>query len=104
MPLLHLQTRTGSGDISSWSKKSHCTALFVGVTGPRTARQIRGLSPDDKVKLIVVNLGAPRLFPRSRGYRQVIQLYFNHKDAGKKIAQFREEILQSSQGTFALKN
>lgn len=104
MPLLHLQTRTGSGDISSWSKKSHCTALFVGVTGPRTARQIRGLSPDDKAKLIVVNLGAPRLFPRSRGYRQVIQLYFNHKDAGKKIAQFREEILQSSQGTFALKN
>lgn len=102
MPSVHMQSRTGSGDIASWMKKHRCTALFVGVTGPRTARQIRGLSPEHKSKLIIVNLGAPRLFPRSRGYRQVIQLYFNHKDAGRKIAKYREEILQSSQGTFAL--
>lgn len=104
MPELHLQNRTSSADIAAWMKKHHCTALFVGVTGPRTARQIRGLSPENRSRLIVVNLGAPRLFPRTRGYRQVIQLYFNHKDAGKKIAQYREEILQSSQGTFALKD
>ncbi|UXR65758.1 glycoside hydrolase family 3 protein [Bdellovibrio bacteriovorus] len=104
MPNLHLRNHTSSADIISWIKKHHCMALFVGVTGPRTARQIRGLTPDSKSKIIVVNLGAPRLFPRSRGYRQVIQLYFNHKDAGKKIAKFREEILQSSQGTFALKD
>ena len=104
MPRLQLLAHSTATDISGWMKRHQCTALFVGVTGPRTARQIRGLATEDKKKMIVVNLGAPRLFPRSRGYRQVIQLYFNHKDAGKKIAQHKQEILQSSQGTFALKD
>ncbi|AHZ85644.1 Beta-hexosaminidase [Bdellovibrio bacteriovorus] len=104
IPVLKLENSSQGKDLSALLKKKQCTALFVGVTGPRTARQVRGLSPQERQKLIVVNLGAPRLFPKSRGYRQVIQLYFNHKDAGRKIAQYRDEILKSSQGSFALKD
>lgn len=101
MPQLRLKNTTTSQALSDWMKSKRCSALFVAVIGPRTARQIRGLPPKDKNKIIVVNLGAPRLFPRSRGYRQVLQLYFNHKEAGKKVAQHTDEILSSSQGSFA---
>lgn len=104
IPALRLTNNSNTKDITLWFKKKKCDALFIGVTGPRTARQVRTLSKAEKQKAIVINLGAPRLLPTSRGYRQVIQLYFNHKDAGKKIAQHRDEILQSSQGSFALKN
>lgn len=88
--------------ISSWLKKSACTVVFVAVTGPRTAGQIKQLNPTDRARLIAVNLSSPRLVNKHLGYRQVIQLYFNHKDAGKKIVQHMEDILASAQGSFAM--
>lgn len=102
MPHLKLENTSTTATIAAWMRSKRCSAFFVAVTGPRTARQISGLQAVDKGKTIVVNLGAPRLFPHNRGYRQVLQLYFNHKDAGKKIAEYTEEILRSSQGSFAM--
>jgi len=91
-------------DFLAWIQTSNCNVTLAAVTGPKTAALMKSLPAAQKKNLIVVNLGAPRLMPNSKGYLRVIQLYFNHTDSGKKIAQHLDEILTNPTGSYAFLN
>lgn len=95
---------TGAFDkeqVQEWMREKNCALTVAAITGPKTAALLKSLPAQEKKNLIVVNLGAPRLMPQQKGYLRVIQLYFNHVDSGKKIAQHLEEILNDSSGSYA---
>lgn len=83
-----------STEIMQWSE-GRCPIMVMAITGAKTAKLLRSLPKDIKSKMIVVNLSSPGLIPRERPYRKVIQLYFNHKDSGKKVAEHLNEILNN---------
>lgn len=103
---IHTSLLTNTSDstgITEWINSSKCTASIVAVTGPKTAAAVKGLSKEMKANLIVVNLGSPKLIVKDKSYRKVLQLYFNHKDSGKKVAQHLEEILNTNDATYVLR-
>lgn len=88
-------------DVTVFKKNSRCEIVLMAVTGPKTARLLTMLPTDVKKSVVVVNLGSPGLVPKEAGYRKLLQLYFNHKDSGKKVAEHFPEILSSDSGNFA---
>jgi beta-N-acetylhexosaminidase len=70
--------------------------------GPATARILKTLSDTAKKKMIVVNLGSPTLTSEKESFKKILQLYFTHKEAGKKIAQHLDEILKDSSQSYAI--
>lgn len=85
-------------ELVTWMKNNSCQLVVAAITGPKTASLIRTLSREEKKKIIVVNLGSPRLVPNSKGFLSVVQLYFNHADSGKKVALYLNEIIESNSG------
>lgn len=83
-------------EMENWIQSNHCPVSIVAVTGPKTARLVYELPLKLKKKLVVVNLSAPKLLASQKGFLRVLQLYFNHNDSGKKVAQHLDEILDSS--------
>lgn len=79
--------------IKQWLKSQSCTKIIAAVTGPKTARLLNSLAAKTKSETIVVNLAAPKYFPKEDDYFRVIQLYFNHDSAGTKIAEYLDQIL-----------
>ncbi|UYL10572.1 glycoside hydrolase family 3 protein [Bdellovibrio sp. SKB1291214] len=88
-------------DVTVFKKNSRCEIVLMAVTGPKTARLLTMLPADIKKSAVVVNLGSPGLVPKEAGYRKLLQLYFNHKDSGKKVAEHFLEILGSNSENFA---
>ncbi|UOF00416.1 glycoside hydrolase family 3 protein [Bdellovibrio reynosensis] len=101
--VLLLSAKSTSEEITAWINKENCPASVIAVTGPKTATTVKALSEDLRGTLIVVNLGSPRLFNEGKGYRKVLQLYFNHKDSGKKVAQHLDEILNANTSHYVLR-
>lgn len=93
----------GSAVLSDWIHAQRCPSVVFNVTGPASAKMARALPAKVRSKTVVVNLGAPRLLRSEKGYFRVIQLYFSHSQAGKKIAQHLNEILQDSSSSYAIK-
>ena len=99
----HIAGDSDSTEVMQWTEGAHCPLLVLAITGGKTAKLLRSLPSDIKKKTIVVNLGSPGLVPRERPYKKVIQLYFNHKDSGKKVAEHLNEILGLSSSSVAIK-
>lgn len=92
--LFMVKGSTSPAALKSWVFKENCPLIVSGVTGKKTLGILRAL-PDEKRKLtLVVNLSAPSLIPSNEGFLKILQLYFNHNDAGKKIAQNLQQILR----------
>ncbi|WP_413576381.1 glycoside hydrolase family 3 protein [Bdellovibrio sp. HCB290] len=91
-------------DILGPFKTMQCGVILVAVTGPKTARLLRALPEDIKKNSVIINLGSPGLVPKEHPYRKLVQLYFNHKDSGKKVAEHFPEILSSDSESFAWMN
>jgi beta-N-acetylhexosaminidase len=89
-------------DVTIFRRNSRCEIVVMAVTGPKTARLLAMLPTELKKNIVVVNLGSPGLVPKEYGYRKLLQLYFNHKDSGKKVAEHFPEILNSDSENFAL--
>lgn len=89
-------------EMENWILSNHCPVSIVAVTGPKTAHLVYDLTSKLKKKLVVVNLSAPILLARQKGFLRVIQLYFNHNDSGKKVAQHLDEILDSSIHSYSI--
>lgn len=92
-----LTKKTLTKQMMNWAAHIKCPIAIVAVTGPRTAALVKSLPLRFKKRVIVVNLGAPTLMGKPNGYYRVLQLYFNHRDAGKKVAQHFTEILESGE-------
>ncbi|WP_413559181.1 glycoside hydrolase family 3 protein [Bdellovibrio sp. HCB209] len=88
-------------DVTNIKKSSGCGIVLMAVTGPKTAKLLKMLPLDVKKSIVVVNLGSPGLVPKEHPYRKLLQLYFNHKDSGKKVAEHFPEILSAESGNFA---
>lgn len=82
-----------TAQIRKWLASHSCTKVVAAVTGPKTARMLNALSSKIKSTTIVVNLAAPKFVAKEEDFFRVIQLYFNHDSAGKKIAENLEQIL-----------
>lgn len=91
-------------DVESFIKKSRCDSTVIAVTGPKTSRLIKHLSPQTKRKLVVSNLGAPHLVSHESSFLRVINLYFAHDDAGTEVAQHLEEIFRQNGMSLAHSN
>ncbi|MEN0058127.1 MAG: glycoside hydrolase family 3 protein [Bdellovibrio sp.] len=89
--------------VMNWMKQQDCSIQMITITGPKTAALVANFPAELKKKSLVINLGAPRLFKQSEEYLKVVQLYFSHQDSGKKIAQYFDEILGSSQQNYVLR-
>ncbi|MGE5085821.1 MAG: glycoside hydrolase family 3 protein [Bacillota bacterium] len=96
-----LQSTSSSLDVTKNAPLNRCPIVLIGVTGKKTAAILKSLPLDIKKRTVVVNLTAPGLVPKEQPYRRVIQLYFNHKDSGKKIAEQFTEILSNDTENFA---
>ncbi|KYG69714.1 beta-hexosaminidase [Bdellovibrio bacteriovorus] len=97
-----------TGDFSKdlaaeWMTSTKCPVSVIAITGPKTAALVKSLSPQEKKSVIVVNLGAPKLLTKEKGYLRVLQLYFNHTDSGQKVAQHLDDILASSTTSYVLR-
>ncbi|MFM6929918.1 MAG: glycoside hydrolase family 3 protein [Bdellovibrio sp.] len=99
-----LQSNTSGKEIILNAPSKQCSIVLIGVTGKKTAAIIKSLPLEFKKRTVVVNLGAPGLVPKQRPYRRLIQLYFNHKDSGKKVAEQFTEILSDDAESFAILN
>ena len=80
----------------------------IGATSVKALKEhgiIRNVNygAEEKKKVVVVNLSAPNLFKDSSSFLKVMHLYFNHENAGKKIAQNLNEILRELNFQIALK-
>jgi beta-N-acetylhexosaminidase len=88
-----LRFNTTESNLRSWSDKKHCLSIIITVNGKVSARLLESLPLETKRKLIVVNLNTPNLVKNSDQFKKVIQLYFNHKNSGQKIAENLTEII-----------
>ncbi|MNJ91087.1 putative lipoprotein YbbD precursor [compost metagenome] len=98
-----IQASINKETIESWVRNQSCKSIVLTVVGPSTSAAATKLSKDIKKNTVIVNLGAPRLVRSEKGYLRVIQLYFSHREAGKKIAQHLDEILKDSSSSYAIK-
>ncbi len=77
----------------SWLEEQKCEVLIFAVTGKSSAQFVERLPAAKKERMILLNLGAPYLVNSASSYFQLIQLYFNHQDAGKSFARILPDIL-----------
>lgn len=82
--------------VKEWVRRHSCDKVLFAVTGPQTAGLTKNLAPSLKEKSIVINLGSPKLFSKNTKSPRVMNLFFNHEDSGKKIAEHLDQILISS--------
>ena len=79
--------KTTSQDVANLMSESHCKNLLFAISGGKTAKLLEKLSSKLKSKTLVTNLGLPSLIKNEKAYGLVMNLYFPHQNAGKKIAQ-----------------
>lgn len=102
--LFTLADNSDKNSVTEWITSQRCDHILFAVTGPKIATLAKSLQADIRKKSIVINLGSPRLFARQNvSSLRVMQLYFNHQDSGKKVAEHLDEILLSSNPNIALK-
>lgn len=77
---------TPSG-VEQLAARKNCDKLVVSVYGKKTMALVDRLSLDLKPNILLVNLSAPMITVDENTYGGVLNLYFPHINAGKKIAQ-----------------
>ena len=83
-------------EVERWIKSRSCNVVVLAITGPKTAQLANALSSKIREKTILVNLSTPRWVPNNKGYFKVVQLSFNHMEAGKRIAQNLTKLLEET--------
>lgn len=73
--------------MTDYMKKKSCNYGVYVVHGPKTATLLEKMPIQLSRKLLIVNLSAPSLITDSAKFLNVVNLYFPHPDAGKKIAE-----------------
>lgn len=68
-------------------KKSACSYAVYAVYGPRTANLLGKLPDELAKKVLVINLNNPSLIPETSKFLNVVNLYFAHPEAGRRIGE-----------------
>lgn len=84
-------------------KEKACKLGVFVVHGPKTAQLLEKLPPDFLRRMLVVNLSTPSLVPDMGRFLNVVNLYFAHPEAGKKISENLRALARRSplKGNFA---
>lgn len=83
-------------------KKNSCAYAVYAVYGPKTAVVLNKLPKDLARKMLVINLNTPSLIPDTSKFLNVVNLYFAHPEAGKRVGEnLRALARRSSFGTYA---
>ncbi len=83
---MYSETSTYIG-ISKKILMEKCQAALFVVTGEKSAQIVDGLPQGIIKKSILINLSLPGLVKNQSGFASIINLYFPHQNAGKKIAE-----------------
>ncbi|MGZ3798056.1 MAG: glycoside hydrolase family 3 N-terminal domain-containing protein [Pseudobdellovibrionaceae bacterium] len=67
--------------------QNKCSYWIYTIYGPKTAAILGDLPKSIAKKILVINLNTPSLIADSTKFLNVVNLYFPHPDAGKKIAE-----------------
>ncbi|MBC7370264.1 MAG: glycoside hydrolase family 3 protein [Bdellovibrionaceae bacterium] len=78
---------TKSFMLTDYMKKKSCGYGVYVVHGPKTATLLEKMPKDLAQRLLIVNLSSPSLIYNGAKFLNVVNLYFPHPDAGKKIAE-----------------
>jgi beta-N-acetylhexosaminidase len=73
--------------VSDYMNKNSCRYGVYVIYGPKTATLLSTMPKALAQKLLVVNLSSPSLIGEPEKFLNVVNLYFPHPDAGKKIAE-----------------
>ncbi|RYZ79278.1 MAG: hypothetical protein EOP04_28075 [Proteobacteria bacterium] len=73
--------------LTEYMKKKACLYGVYVVHGPKTATVLDKMSKELAQKLLIVNLGSPSLINDPSKFLNVVNLYFPHPEAGKRIAE-----------------
>jgi beta-N-acetylhexosaminidase len=84
---LEITPRTKIRTLVDHMKLKACRFGVFVIHGPKTAQLLEKLPADFAKKLIVVNLSSPSLIPDVTKFLNVVNLYFAHPEAGKKISE-----------------
>jgi beta-N-acetylhexosaminidase len=79
--------KTKSAMIVQHMKAKACKYGVFVVHGPKTATLLETIPLEFAKRLLVVNLNTPSLVPDVEKYLNVVNLYFPHPEAGKKISE-----------------
>ncbi len=78
-------------DVEKVFREKNCGSLLFSISGKQTSRLLNNLSAQVKRKTLVINLNLPGLIAKTSDYQKVINVYFPHVHAGKKMAQLLNE-------------
>ncbi|WP_413289464.1 glycoside hydrolase family 3 protein [Bdellovibrio sp. HCB337] len=104
VPVIAIKTtaKTKAQMLVDFMKKSSCSYAVYAIYGRKTAVILDKLPKDIAKKILVVNLNTPSLIPDSTKFLNVVNLYFPHPEAGKKVADnFRGLARRGDLGQFA---
>jgi len=89
LPVRGIKTtaKTSAQMLVDYMKKHSCNQAVYAVYGPKTAVVLTKLPRDLARKILVINLNTPSLVPDSGKFLNVVNLYFAHPDAGKRIGE-----------------
>jgi beta-N-acetylhexosaminidase len=79
--------KTKPAMLADYMKKNSCRYGVYVVHGKRTAVLLEKMPAALMQKMLVVNLNSPNLVPDPEKFLNVVNLYFAHPDAGKKVAE-----------------
>ncbi len=83
--------KTTVKEIMSFVADKHCDLIVYTVEGSRTSANLRQLSKKIRAMTLVANMSLPVYVSDSDQYRAILNIYFPHQNAGKKIAQLLKE-------------
>lgn len=86
-----VSAKTNAKDLRRIYEQSGCDQLVFTVLGKKTAGLLAEFPKQIKNQTVVANLSLPGLIQNSEVYRKVLNVYFPHRNAGKKIAQLLSE-------------
>jgi beta-N-acetylhexosaminidase len=94
--------KTTPAMLAQYMKKNSCRYGVYVVHGKRTATLLEKLPKALMQRMLVVNLNTPSLIPDVEKFLNVVNLYFPHPDAGKRVAEnLRAFARRSYLGSFA---
>lgn len=82
-----LGARTSATEVGKIVRDNSCKSMLFAVSGAKTAKLLSKLSASLKRRTIVANMGLPNMVQGEKNYGLVLNLFFPHQNAGKKIAQ-----------------
>jgi beta-N-acetylhexosaminidase len=82
-----ITSKTKTQMLTNYIKKKSCPYAVFVIHGPKTAGLLERLPTELAKKMLIINLSSPRLIADTDKFLNVVNLYFPHPEAGKRVAE-----------------